>query len=232
MKTLPLSSIKPPTIYIRGGHDENHVKDLRDVITGSDKAWPFDTPLVVVKLSKPEKVPVTMRGKAGTAEYELVDGYHRSMALVAEKWDTAAVEIRDAAKPDVIYFAQYEENQHGALKLDRAARAQFIKTLRKVHKWKLEQIASKMKLSEASVSRIARNLQTVTPDGKPRKRRGKKGAKRNGGKSPFTVNEFFVALGEVVALFNQYRESILNARNQTDPVMLAGAGDMIEALTE
>jgi hypothetical protein len=229
MKEIALTVIKPPATYIRGGHDENHVKDLRDVMTASDKSWPFDTPLVVVKLAKPEKVPVTMAGKPGTAEYELVDGYHRCMALVAEKVTAGMAEIRDAAKPDVIYFAQYEENQHGALKLDRTARARFIKTLREVYKWKLEQIASKMKLSEASVSRIARDLQTVEP-GKPRKARGKKG-KRNGSK-PFTTNEFFVALGDVVGIFNQYRESILSARNQIDPVMLAGAGDMIEALTE
>lgn len=235
-KEISLSDIKPPTVYIRGEHDEGHVKDLRDVIQKhGDKAWPFDTPLIVMPLDKEEAVKRAMNGKSGKVHYELIDGFNRSLALVSEGWSKALCEVETFKSPADAYFAQFDANDHEVLKLTREARAAFIVRMRDEYKWTLAKIGERMKLTEASISRILRGLQAT---GKPKGRTGKrqKKARRSVATGTVVTNgafkplEWFTVLTKLVRLFETHKDDVLRNRSHFDPATAALVHGMAEAL--
>jgi len=165
-KAITLKNIGWPAEYVRTEPDEQHVADLRDVVKNGSKGYPFEDAVLVRLLDKPVKYAMTMAGKAGTCEYELVKGLHRCLSLQLERGRYAMVmaEVKQYTKADLeggtALFDQYDN--HGVLKLSVLDRAAFIKRLRAApFKWSVEQVAAKMHISTASVSRIARNLQAV-----------------------------------------------------------------------
>lgn len=235
-KMLKLSTIKAPSLYIRQEVDKGHVQDLRDVLTANpDKAYPFHDPIVVRKLAKPEKVKFTLANKAGTAEYELIRGLNRCMALTEEKWTEASAEIVEAGDAEA-FAMQFDDPEVGViLKHSLKDRNFYIRTLRDNFGWKLADIGTRMKLTEASVSRILAEKQATGPK-RPRKarRKGKATTPTNGTATPaepsFDPSEWWKILGEVVAHFNAHKTAVAEFAPKADPAILAGAEAMVSEL--
>lgn len=241
-KFLKLSQIKAPALYIRQSVDPVHVMDLRDVLKSNPKmSYPFFTPIMVRKLAKPEKVKMTLANKAGTAEYELIRGMNRCAALAAEEWTEVQVDIVDVGDAEA-FALQYDEPEIGTHKKhDLADRNFYIRTLRDNFSWKLADIGAKMKLTEASVSRILADKQ-ATGKTKTRKKRKKKttdptvtgaeshsAASGNGG-SPadgFVPAEFFALLGALTTAYSAHKDEVMGFMDKADPGILAGAQQMI-----
>lgn len=233
-KMLKLSSIKPPALYIRTekGPDLGHVADLGDVLDASDKAYPFHDPIVVRKLAKPEKVKLTMANKPGTAEYELLRGVHRCLALVSKKYTEASAEVIEAGDAEA-FASQYDDAEQGTIKKhDLQERNFYIRTLRDNFGWTLVQIGDRMKITEASVSRILAGIQAG--EKKPRKKRGKNKGKTSRQteqtETTFAPSEFFALLDELVAAYNKNRENVLAFRGQVNPDIISGAETMMTDL--
>ena len=235
-KMLKLSTIKAPALYIRQAIDPTHVQDLRDVCAANpDKAYPFNEAIMVRKLAKPEKVKVTMANKAGTAEYELIRGFNRCMALTSEKWTEVSAEIVEAGDAEA-FALQFDDPETGVvLKHSLADRNFYIKTLRDNFSFKLADIATRMKLTEASVSRILAEKQ-ATGKAKPRKKRkANKGTAASDGaaettnaaQESFMVAEFFKVLGELVAAYSANKDAVMGFLDKVDPATVAGAETMI-----
>lgn len=232
-KMLKLSTIKAPVLYIRQAIDPQHVADLQDVIkTNHEKAYPFADPIMVRKLAKPEKVKLTMANKPGTAEYELIRGFNRCMALTNEKWNEAQADIVEAGDAEA-FAAQYDDVETGTIKKhDLADRGFYIKTLRDNFGWKLDQIAARMKLTSASISRILSGTQAG--EKKPRKKRGRNKATKTNGKptaneaqATFVVSEFFSVLGELVSAYAKNKDAVLGFLDKVDPSTVSGAEAMV-----
>jgi len=240
-KMLKLSAIKAPALYIRQDVDMAHVQDLRDVLTANpDKAYPFHDPIMVRKLPKPEKVKSTMANKAGTAEYELIRGLNRCMALANEKWTEAQADIVEAGDAEA-FAMQYDDGETGTIKKHGLADRNFyIRTLRDNFSWKLADIAARMKLTGASISRILADKQAAGPK-KPRKKRRRAtpisaspvGASEqtttstNGGTPAFVPSEFFAVLGELVAAYSKQKDAVLGFIDKVDPNIVANAETMV-----
>lgn len=235
-KTIKLSTIKAPALYIRQALDPAHIQDLRDVcLANPDKAYPFNTPIMVRKLAKPEKVKVTMTNKPGTAEYELIRGFNRCMALTAEKWTEASADVVEAGDAEA-FAMQFDDSETGVvLKHSLADRNFYIKTLRDNFSWKLADIAKRMMLTEASVSRILAEKQ-ATGKTKTRKarRKGKKGAAATNGTNAaqegFMAAEFFKVLGELVAAYASNKDAVMGFMDKVDPATVSGAEAMISEM--
>src|SRR5882672_4590030 len=102
-KHIELKEIGWPTDYIRTTPDMNHVADLRDVAMAlPDKAYPFDAPVMVRQLDKPALYAMTMAGKPGTCEFELVKGLHRCLALQLNKAKTVLAEVAKFSVQQVV----------------------------------------------------------------------------------------------------------------------------------
>jgi hypothetical protein len=233
-KMLKLSTIKAPVLYIRQAIDPQHVADLQDVIkTNHEKSYPFADPIMVRKLAKSEKVKLTMANKPGTADYELIRGFNRCMALTNEKWSEALADIVEAGDAEA-FAAQYDDVETGTIKKhDLADRGFYIKTLRDNFGWKLDQIAARMKLTSASISRILAGTQAG--EKKPRKKRGsnkKKSATAaapaaNEAQATFVVSEFFSVLGELVSAYAKNKDAVLGFLDKVDPATVSGAEQMV-----
>lgn len=232
-KMLKLSTIKAPALYIRQAVDPAHVQDLRDVCTANpDKAYPFNTAIMVRKLGKAEKVKATMTNKPGTAEYELIRGFNRCMALTAEKWTEVSADIVEAGDAEA-FAMQFDDPESGVvLKHSLADRNYYIRTLRDNFSWKLADIATRMSLTEASVSRILAEKQ-ATGKAKPRKKRKGKGkatapaTNGNAAQEGFMASEFFKVLGELVAAYASNKDAVMGFMDKVDPATVAGAEAMI-----
>ena len=229
MKVIKLSNIGFPSSYIRSAVSDEHVADLRDVVQRSDKTYPFDDPIVVRLLDKPAKYKVTMAGKAGTCEYECVKGVHRCTALVAEKYTEVSCDIEKFSSPADAYFAQYDE--HGVLKVSRADRAAFIKRLRVEFKWSLEQIAQKMRLSTASISRILRNLQATGKKVTAKKTSPRKETDSAEETVEFNASAWFEELGQMVLLYTDHKDEVQAFSKSVDPKLINIAYNMMSDLT-
>lgn len=224
-KTLTLANIGWPTFYIRKEPVLSHVADLRDVIKAKDnkKEYPFDEPIMVRKLAKPAAYKVTLGGKAGTCEYELVKGLHRSLALQLEHVPTVLAEVveytpRQIESGDAL-FAQYDDHQVQKLTIEE--RALFIKVLRAApYKWTVEDVAKKMGISTASVSRIQRGLQATGAKAPRKKRSASKKDGAEGGASEseaFVAAEWYEIMTEMVNAFNAHAEEVENLALSADP---------------
>lgn len=233
-KTIDLKNIGWPALFIRTAPDDTHVADLLDVIKGSEKDYPFDDPILVRKLDKPAKYTVTMAGKGGTCEYELVKGLHRCLALQLGKINHAMADVQSFSDPGSAFFAQYDD--HGVLKVSVADRARFIKELRTTYKWTVEQVAAKMGVSTASVSRISRNLQATGGSGKPRKGRKKKKEKGEAAEATteavteFSVPQWYVVLGQLVDAYKEYSAAVLGFVGTVDPSVIVWTVTMADDL--
>jgi len=229
-KSLELRNIGWPTDYIRRDPDMNHIADLRDVIQRSDKNYPFSDPILVRQLDKPALYSMTMGGKGGTCEYELLKGLHRCLALQLNKDKTVMADIERFTSVQIAsgeaLFAQYDD--HGVLKVSIKDRAHFIKALRsQPYKWSVEQVAERFKISTASVSRIARNLQATGPSGKPRKARTKKGAPAE----TFNSSEWFTILGELTKAYQENLVALIKDVTSVDPDLFIIARGMLDELS-
>lgn len=240
-KVVKLNTIKAPSLYIRQAVDSGHVKDLQDVIIANkDKAYPFHDPIVIRKLAKPEKVKLTMANKPGTAEYELIRGLNRCMALTNEKWNEASADIVEAGDAEA-FAMQFDDPEVGViLKHNLADRNFYIRTLRDHFGWQLKQIGERMRLSDASVSRIL-NEKQATGKSKPRKKRSK-GRKTatvatnggtmtvavpNGAKPEFVPSEFFSILGELVAAYAKNKDAVMGFVDKVDPAIISASENMV-----
>src|SRR6266508_350320 len=240
-KWLELSDIAPPLAYIRdgsGGANEQHANDLRDMLLESEKEWPFDTHCIVAPLAKEEAVPLTMGGKSGKVHYRMVDGYHRGWASIKAKKKKVFCDVTTYATATDELIAQWTANQSGILKIDRQARAVFIKTLRDVpYPLTLGDIAKRVGLSEMSVSRILRDLQTTS---RPHKGKGKKKKKKKGSPAgemgtmatngAFQPLEWFRGLVFLIQKFDEHKADVLKARGNMAPETIAAAYQMAETL--
>lgn len=239
-KMLKLTSIKAPALYIRQAVDPVHVRDLQDVaIAAGEKAYPFHDPITVRKLAKPEKVKLTMANKPGTAEYELIRGLNRCMALTNEKYTEVSADIVEAGDAEA-FAMQFDDPETGViLKHSLADRNFYIKTLRDHFGWQLKQIGERMKLTEASVSRILAEKQ-ATGTKKPRRKRGsKKRVTTVAGGTTMTVEapagaapqfvpaEFFSILGELVAAYAKHKDAVMGFVDKVDPAIIAASENMV-----
>ena len=150
-KEIAVKLITSPLRYIRKELNIGHLELLSNSIMEKGKDWPFP-PILLHKLAT-----ATKNGMI----YEIVDGMHRLELARQYNYITIPAHIKEYKSIADLLADQFKENIHHGLLLSQADRNKWIKLLYIEAKMKAKDIGQQVGLTEASISRIIRELQAT-----------------------------------------------------------------------
>lgn len=194
MQMIPIKFLQWPgaPLYVRGKVNKDIVAQWTQDVKDAGGRYFFNKPIEVWVPTPP--APPLEKGK----RYLIVDGYKRALAC-----NDAGVKsipgILKTFKDDQEAFAyQFQASLGEGEFLSKQARAHYVKTCREVFKLKLSDIAKITKLSEAQVSRIARNVKPSKAGGGTRKAKAKR----------FSVKSFLEEVRFLGIQYQNYKDSV------------------------
>jgi len=200
--TIAIDAIEIPAYYIR--HlKESHVENLHEGLISNQKQWGFPPCLVA---------PSKEKGK-----YVLIDGRHRLAAAKLAGLKTVPADLLKEERPEFLFLAQVEANTAHGLSLTQAERNAAIRHCA-ANNLSRKAIGVAFNLSEATLSRIIRELQTEDAETKAegKKKAAHKGhagrkAKKNGvaGTAP-TEDAMSTPTGRVAFSAKGWRDSMVD----------------------
>lgn len=185
VEQIPIRFIQLPPFYIRGNVNQ-------DIVT----QWTLDLK-AGGKIREPIKVwiPTEPDRLSKGKRVELVDGRKRFESCIAAGIKTIPAEIETFKSEAEAFARQYQTAKENSEFLSKPQRNHYIKIMRDTFKLKLSEIAAVTKISEAQVSRLAREVKPTKPRPKPKAKR-------------FTVKGYLEEIRFLGVQFHNYRESI------------------------
>jgi hypothetical protein len=246
-REIDVARIMWPSDPVRGiastGKPKTIPKQLDDMTTLAKDAkdeWPF--PAIIVRKLTAEEATAT----ESKYTHEALDGVHRLTVARRTKRETIAATVVDVAGGSAdAYAVQVRANIGRGTDLDRDVRDAAIIRMRTPVKaggygLTLAEIADKVPLSLASVSRIAKGRQRgkggkVRKTGAKRKKGTRKSATTEhdastNGAAAFDPASFYVTLAGLVTTYMEHVPEILALRGSVDPDILVNANNLTMAL--